>query len=140
MKYLIILIGLANAVYALSDEQVVALTLLGEARGEGNTGMYAVACVIKQRSANRRLTLRQVCLQRKQFSCWNGKGVSTRLLRSPSAAYATRIARHLVGGGNLELGYVKNADHYCTLRTNPYWARGEETVAVIGNHKFYKLK
>ena len=37
------------------------------------------------------------------------------------------------------LSTVKNADHYCTLKTNPYWAKGKKTVAVINNHKFYRL-
>ena len=35
----------------LTEEQrIVAMTILGEARGEGEAGMYAVACVIAQRS------------------------------------------------------------------------------------------
>ena len=36
------------------DERIVALTILGEARGEGKLGMYAVACVIQQRSCERK--------------------------------------------------------------------------------------
>ena len=57
------------------DERIVALTILGEARGEGNTGMFAVGCVIQKRSSNRNLTPAQVCQQSWQFSIWNaGKG------------------------------------------------------------------
>ena len=32
------------------EQKVIAMTILGEARGEGKAGMYAVACVIAQRS------------------------------------------------------------------------------------------
>ena len=38
------------------DEEIVALTILGEARGEGTQGMYAVACVIQERSEKKKLT------------------------------------------------------------------------------------
>jgi spore germination cell wall hydrolase CwlJ-like protein len=53
------------------EERVVALTILGEARGEGKRGMYAVACVIQLRSEQRKLTVAQVCHQPWQFSVWN---------------------------------------------------------------------
>ena len=57
------------------SERVVALTLLGEARGEHTTGIYAVGCVIQKRAANRNLTPAQVCQEPWQFSIWNaGKG------------------------------------------------------------------
>ena len=39
-----------------SQQDVVAMTILGEARGEGKAGMYAVATVINQRAINRNKT------------------------------------------------------------------------------------
>ena len=54
---------------------VIALTLLGEARGEGIEGMAGVASVIQTRAIERKQTPTQVCLAPKQFSFWNG-GVS----------------------------------------------------------------
>ena len=43
------------------EQKVVAITILAEARGEGNAGMYAVAAVIAQRSFERKRTPEQVC-------------------------------------------------------------------------------
>jgi spore germination cell wall hydrolase CwlJ-like protein len=126
------------------DQKVVAMTILGEARGEGKAGMYAVACVLQQRSINRKLTPRQVCLQNRtvkgkkihQFSCWND-GKESHSLKTPHGIYAKFLAMNL---HRLQLSYVKNADHYCTLRTHNYWTRKSEPVKIIGNHKFFKLR
>ena len=65
---------------ALTDEQALALTMLAEAAGdhaEGGSSVeerLAVGCVVRNRvQAVRRwaTTFRGVCLERKQFSCWN---------------------------------------------------------------------
>jgi spore germination cell wall hydrolase CwlJ-like protein len=122
------------------------MTILGESIGEGEAGMYAVACVISQRSINRKLTPTQVCLQNRlvkgrrihQFSCWNKGGPKLAgKLKTKQAEYALLLAMNIK---NLKRDYVKNADHYCTLKTNNYWTRGKKPVAIIGNHKFYKLR
>lgn len=136
-----------TAIFALSVQaaplepstRTVALTLLGEARGEGAAGMYRVACVIQQRQLNRGLSARGVCLQRGQFSCWNGKGPSLKLLKSKAAPDAIALARKLVAGVKLRREVVGFADHYCTLKTFPYWGRRRKPVTVYGNHKFFKL-
>ena len=56
------------------EQRIVALTILGEARGEGEKGMRGIAAVIVQRSKNRGLTYEQVCLEPWQFSPWNAGG------------------------------------------------------------------
>jgi spore germination cell wall hydrolase CwlJ-like protein len=141
------------------DERIVALTILGEARGEKQLGMYGVACVIQERSIKRKLTPAQVCHQPWQFEIWNaGKGKIKKekelwyLWDSPSKMYARKLARHLCGGDALVRSTVGNADHYCTLRTKPYWSYKKvkkdgkiikvaiKPVAIIKNHKFYKLR
>jgi spore germination cell wall hydrolase CwlJ-like protein len=119
---------------------IVALTILGEARGEGSGGMYRVACVIQQRETNRGLSAKKVCLQRRQFSCWNKAAPSRALLNTDQGKYALKLAALIVAGKDLNRGIISNADHYCTLRTRPKWAKGQKAVAVYGNHKFYKLK
>jgi spore germination cell wall hydrolase CwlJ-like protein len=36
---------------------------------------------------------------------------------------------------------IGNADHYfADYIQPPYWARGKKPVAIVGKHKFYKLK
>ena len=119
---------------------VVALTILGEARGEGDGGMYRVACVIQQRQINRGLSAKAVCLERRQFSCWNGRGPSRSLLNSAEGKRALELAKRIEQGQQLSRNLIGCADHYCTLKTFPKWAKGKKPVAVYGNHKFYKLK
>jgi spore germination cell wall hydrolase CwlJ-like protein len=128
------------------DERVVALTILGEARGEGKLGMYAVACVIQQRACERKLTPAQVCLQPWQFSIWNaGKGKVKKerelyyLWKSPSMSYARELARYVCKGHGLARDTTGYANHYCTLKTNNKWTRKSKPVKIIGNHKFFKL-
>jgi len=150
----------ASADEALTpDERIVALTILGEARGEKKLGMYGVACVIQERSIKRQITPAQVCQQPWQFEIWNaGEGKIKKerelwyLWDSPSKMYARQLARHLCKGDVLVRSTVGNANHYCTLQTKPYWAYKIVTinkkkikvpikpVAIIKNHKFYKLQ
>lgn len=158
MKIIIILITTILLSFTVSaqltqEQRIVAQTILGEARGEGEAGMYAVACVIAQRSIAWGKTPTQVCLKKWQFSCWNPNDPNSarlsRLLNTPQATYAKRLAVNLT---QLKRNYTKNADHYCTLATHPYWSykkikKGNRTlkvsiapVAIIGNHKFYKLR
>jgi spore germination cell wall hydrolase CwlJ-like protein len=128
------------------DERIVALTILGEARGEKNAGMYAVACVIQKRAEERKLTLAQICKQPKQFSCWN-KGqekyldLMARLLKSPipQAKYAKSLARAMCAGGKLVQAFTGEANHYHADYVTPYWIRGAKPTRVIGKHLFYKL-
>ena len=147
-----------------SDERVVTLTLLGEARGEGLTGIYAVGCVIQKRSSNRNLTPAQVCQESWQFSIWNaGKGKIKKeselwyLYESPSASYARQLARKICAGRKLSQDYTGNADHYYSHKIKkqpPYWTfkiekdKNGKVISkepikpskVIGNHTFYKLR
>ena len=139
---LIVIVFILLAMGALgvepSQRDVVAMTILGEARGEGKAGMYAVACDISQRAINRNKTAKQICLQRKQFSCWNGGGKNIHaLLNTSQAAYAKMLATNI---NNLQRSYTGNADHYCTLKTYNYWTRTSTPIKVIGNHKFFKLR
>lgn len=129
----------------LTEAQVVTLTILGEARGEGKAGMYAVSCVISQRIINRKLTAKEVCLESKvnkrgvrvwQFSCWGGK-VDYNLLKTKEALYASALAANIK---SVDRKFVKFADHYCHVNINNYWTKTSKPVITIGRHKFYKLR
>ena len=134
---------------ALTQEQnIIAQTILGEARGEGREGMYAVACVIKQRMINRKQTATQVCLAKSQFDYWTqhpkvkwddkNRDTVRRLLKSngETARYAKGLAIYIK---KLDLSYVENATHYCTINTHNYWTKGRKPVRIIGKHKFFRL-
>ena len=127
-------------------EKVVAVTLLAEARGEGSVGMQAVACVIQQRVVESDMGATAVCLQKKQFSCWNG-GVSLEVLSASVVKntsksvlnFAVTLAKMLVSNKKLDRRLVQFANHYCTTETNPNWAEGLKPVTTIGCHKFFRL-
>jgi len=122
-----------------NEQKILALTLLAEARGEGVRGMEAVAMVVKQRMINRSQTATQVCVAPKQFSAWNGRSRADLeyLWRSPAAPDAIGVVRRF---DELDPAVIDYADHYCTVRITPYWALDQQPVAVIGNHKFFRLK
>jgi hypothetical protein len=136
MKALILSLLLTSQAHA----GIVALTILAESQSEGKSGMAAVACVISQRAINRNLTPEQVCLQKWQFSCWNGKTETDlqHLYKSPMADWALYLERNI---GSMNRAKVGFADHYyADYIKAPYWAKGKKPVKVIGQHKFYRLK
>jgi spore germination cell wall hydrolase CwlJ-like protein len=119
---------------------IVALTLLGEARGEGEVGMKSVAQVVHNRAVTRKLTPAQVCLQPKQFSFWNN---STDLFSKRSLLYtkegqiAWDIASRVVEGIE-PMPTLGAVNHYHTVSISPSWSKGRSGI-VIGNHIFFKI-
>ena len=146
VKYIICIACLFCSLYNLAgqeltkEQKIVAMTILGEARGEGYAGMYAVACVIQQRSKDKNKTPAQVCLQRKQFSCWNKNDPNRKklhlLLNTKEAYWAKQMAIHI---SKLNSNYTKQSNHYCHINTKPYWAKNKKPIIIIGKHKFYRL-
>lgn len=134
----------AASATALTELEVVAATLWGEARNQGDEGMRAVACVIGNRAHThyrRCAGPREVCLDRWQFSCWNdGDPNRAKLLavaRQPDGAFkrAQAIAADLLA--NRLSDVTRGARHYHTSRVRPSWARGKSPCAVVGDHLFY---
>jgi spore germination cell wall hydrolase CwlJ-like protein len=121
----------------ISKSEIVAATLIAEAGGEKDPrAMYAVAEVIYNRSIARKISPAQVCLQRKQFSCWNNKDVEGGIEKAKKHkkwANALQIAQNL-GSTN----YTKNAQFYHTIQINPSWNKKLTYITTIENHKFYK--
>ena len=119
---------------------IVALTILGEARGETFEGMAGVASVIQTRTIERKQTPSQVCLSPKQFSFWNG-GVSEttkkKLLATPQGKNALYLADLVIHKQMPDI--VRGANHYHAISVAPKWARDARLVATIRNHKFYRL-
>ena len=121
-----------------NQEKVVALTILAEARGEGESGMYAVAAVIAQRAHEKKMSPKEICLKRKQFSCWNNKAVKDleHLFKTKQSKYALTLARNVM---LLSREFTGFANHYHNNKVTPYWSKGVKPTKVIGNHIFYKL-
>ena len=138
----------------LTDQQVLLVTLYGEARSEPVEGLIAVGCVIRNRvlAKQRGRTYREVCLSPWQFSCWNPKGgqrnydrVATLVKRLAAGEAVTdpavREIAYLAAG--LMKDYirdtVKGATHYhtATLQPRPEWARDVAPAVQRGSHVFY---
>jgi len=136
--------------YRELEIDVLARTIFGEARGEPIEGMEAVACVVLNRVRISEEKGRYwwgngiigVCQKPYQFSCWNRNDPSYQRLinvREDNIYFASalRIARRAVIGALKDV--TKGATHYHADYVDPYWARGEEPVKIIGRHLFYKL-
>ena len=124
--------------------EVVARTLWGEDRGDGQPGMEAVACVIRNRAALGGwwgFDPVSVCLHPLQFSCWNnGDPNHEKLLAvttaDPSFVLALQIAADLPATDQ-----TNGADSYfATGSPVPNWARNLQPCAVIGNQQYYKTR
>jgi spore germination cell wall hydrolase CwlJ-like protein len=117
--------------------EIVAATLIFEAGGEKVAGaMEAVHEVIINRSLSRHITQAQVCLQPKQFSCWNGKNLETTVAKArqhPKWIMALQLANQ-VKSRNL----TKRADHYHSIHCNPSWSKRLTQTTQIGAHIFYR--
>ncbi len=138
------------------DQNILARTLYGEARGEGRAGLIAVASVILNRQRIVRThpaRIRQfggpaiaaICLAPAQFSCWLASDPNSATLWAPSISgqsfiLCTQIAADALAGRLSDP--TGGADHYCVARIAPqtYWARGRTPTAIIGAHAFYRLE
>ena len=144
MLTITVLVGMVSSLKG-NDSRIVAQTILAEARGDGEAGMYAVAACIKVRAKNRKLTYAQVCLQPKQFSCWNANDPNRakmhRFLSLPQAEYALMLANNM---DKVNTKFIGHADHYMTVKLwktgRVKWARGHKPVAFAGSHAFFKIK
>jgi len=71
----------------LSVIELMTLTLYGESRGESWEGKIAIAYVILNRSRLWHKTIRDVCLAKNQFSCWNSNDYNYAILINLAKAY-----------------------------------------------------
>lgn len=127
---------------------VLARTLWGEARGEGETGMHAVANVVMNRVRNPRWwgnTVETVCLQPAQFTCWSHKDPNYEKLKAVTVetdqvfAKAVEIATKAIDVGITDI--TGGADHYYNpFHANPKWALESRVTKKIGNHIFLRLE
>lgn len=117
----------------MSDQNILARTLYGEAEAGDEADAIAIACVVLNRVAAKRWpnTVSGVCLQPAQFSCWNADNPRLGELRSPvmpTGKWFKRcdaIARDALAGRILDP--TNGATHYyATYVAAPRWARGKK--------------
>jgi N-acetylmuramoyl-L-alanine amidase len=132
------------------DARLLALTIWGEARGEGEDGMRAVGHVIKNRMKSDRFgdDVASVVWKRKAFSCWNphdpNRNKMRELAKLPknSIEYkrwklAKKIAAEILS--NRSHDPTHGALFYHTKNIKPGWADSAKAVAKVANHIFYRI-
>lgn len=126
-----------------NEIDLLARTIWGEARGEGQTGMQAVANVIMNRVKNGGwwgATVQDVVLKKYQFSTWNEgdpnreKALSV-TIADPNFWTAKKIAA-LAYNGRLD-DITGGATNYHARSVLPTWSMKMTKTATIGNHIFY---
>lgn len=135
------------AVLNEDEVRLLAATVWGEARSEGEDGMRAVAHVMVNRVGERfGEDIATVILSPKQFSVWNrgdpNRRIVQNLARDPSSIatdpewlVADRIAREVLSGQSVDP--TDGALFYHTRGVRPRWARVGQGRQVIGQHIFY---
>lgn len=134
----------------LTEAQVLALTIWGEARGEGLEGMVAVGTVIANRVHDPQQRYgkgwKGVCLKKWQFSCWWVGDENGRLLQEMagrSEGYRDGVYTYseakAIADGLLAAG---NAKHYMTStlfeQAPPPWAKNRIPDQALGEHLFFE--
>lgn len=142
----------------LLPDEIFALTLYGEARGEPIDGIIAVANVIMNRlndNPAKYKNVRNVCLEPKQFSCWNDDDPN----KAKLLAIADQFVRNDISDKSLKqcwyiakgvmtknlLDNTKSAKNYMTESlfngpNKPNWAKNPKTTPTqIGNHVFFNV-
>jgi spore germination cell wall hydrolase CwlJ-like protein len=122
--------------------RIISYTLYAEARGEPFEGMKAVASVIKTRAMRAKISLAEVCLQDRQFTCWNdldavpeffitGEGINPKDMKARSQCFGIAWAVLVNNGPWDYLTHFYNPD-----KATPGWAFEMEDTRIIGNHVF----
>ena len=142
---------------AQPDDVILAVTLLGEARGEDRLGREMIADTVMTRVLIAKAheartggaywwgdTARAVCLKPFQFDCWlagdPNRAKLPDLLRHPLWPEALEIARAAIAG--IADGPAKGATHYLNphaVAHMPDWAVPANQVAQHLHHTFYRV-
>lgn len=147
-----------EVVARLTERDVVALTLFGEARGEDPGGRIAIANVIRNRATTGRFggpTFRGVCLHPLQFSCWTELGGASNyhvlidtarlIIAGTAAGPVLRECQWIADGliANSFVDSVKGATHYLTTSLYathpPSWAAHARVLVQLGSHVFFRV-
>ena len=131
------------------DAHWMALTMWGEARGDGEAGMRAVGHVIdnRRRVGRHGAFVTDTVSEAWQFSCWNPGDPNLAAMLNvdslPANSHERRMwqaARRLAGeilsgrsedptGGSL---------FYHSVDVSPHWSQGVDPVGRIGRHLFFR--
>lgn len=126
---------------------ILTRTLWGEARGEPDKGLIAVAWTIRNRADDPKWwgsNIETVCLKPKQFSCWNKGDPNYPYLMGLRSIPARDYVRMREAAISVIDGHQSDptggATHYHakSMRNYPGWTLGATMTVVIGGHVFYR--
>jgi len=138
----------------LTEAQIMALTIYGEARGESREGKIAVGSVILERVDHREWdgnTIHEVCLMPYQFSCYlpgdpNFQALrliaqdwETKAMRSMAMSECYQVAVGLIDGTIPRTPEIAAAHccQYKTKKASAAWAKKMKVILTIDQHEFY---
>lgn len=129
-----------------SDIDTLARTIYGEARGEGEEGMRAVACVVINRVTHPAWwghDVSNVCCTPWQFSCWNKNDPNRSIILAatpsdPVFASANLIAQQAVSGQLVDITEGATSYYDKRMPVPPAWSLQMMRCAEIGHHIFFK--
>jgi len=129
--FLFILLMIAPPVMAQTPQPTIWKVLLAEASNQGYDGMYAVACVIRNRGGD----LRGFCgAKRKDLSVFcNRQG---RRAISQARDIEKRVFELACADTTGGATHFENVEAFGT----PWWAKEMVVTVKIGSHTFYKKK
>ena len=129
---------------------IFCMTMYGEGRSEGVEGLILIGRTIINRANSNRWpdTIKAVCLQPKQFSCWNDPEHPNTL--KMLSAWEDRcsdadmeqvmwVRNGIIHGHILSNFIYESVNHYHTISIEPYWAKNKLPLVIHKNHSFYDL-
>ena len=128
----------------MTDTDILARTIFGEARSGGKVLMSAVARTILNRVKLQTWygrTITDVCQKSQQYSCWNPDDPNCEIIQQADTTIpvfndALAIAAQAVSG-TLPDSTNEATHYYSTYIAEPSWAEGHDPCAAIGNMLFF---
>jgi hypothetical protein len=122
--------------YSTADLNAAIDAIIGEALGEGDKGMAAVAGVILNRARRDNVGLKAV-VSNGQFNGYTSPGASVKAsMADPQVrARASAIVNGVIDG-TIDPG-IGNADFFHTTAVSPSWSKSYDQVGQVGSHIFY---
>ena len=130
-----------------NDVKMLALCIYGEARGEGIEGMLAVGSVVCNRARQKQKTIKDICLEPKQFSCFNAGDPNREVLEGLCLNWADYIHTNKELRASFWVAYgltekylssnVGDANHYHADTVSPAWSKAMVKVKQIKRHVFW---
>lgn len=133
----------------LSDIELMAITIYGEAEGEDLTGKVCVAFIIHNRSVFWKKTIKDICLQTNQFECFNTGNKRLPVLREIAEnihIFKNRAFHECLSAAQVALcdphSNIGNATFYKVIGCKSPWfhrALDNGTLTKTGEHGLHEF-